>query len=78
MASNVGETPTDVRGVTSVSAPALEIVYSETSPSPEFAAYRYFPEGWIAKACTACPAVTGLPASGVSTPEFGSSRKMTI
>jgi hypothetical protein len=53
MVSKVGAVPTGVRGVTSVSPPTLEIVYKETSPSPEFAAYRYLPEGWITMDWTA-------------------------
>ena len=74
MASSVGAVPTFVRGVTSVSAPALEIVNNETSPSPAFAAYKNFFDGWMRIDCTAGPAVIGLPASWVRTPEFGSSR----
>src|SRR5882672_642831 len=42
---SVGEVPVAVRGVTSVSPPVLEIVYSEILLLPELAAYRYFPEG---------------------------------
>src|SRR5271169_837188 len=74
MARSVGAVPTTVRGVTSVSPPVLEMSYNDTSPSPEFAAYKNFPDGWTTSDCTAGPATMGLPASWVSTPEFGSSR----
>ena len=45
MASNIGVVPTAGRGVTSVSAPLLEIVNSDTSLSPEFATYKNFFDG---------------------------------
>jgi hypothetical protein len=73
----VGTEPALVRGVTSVSVPVLEIVYSEMFPcgvAPEFAAYRNYFDGCIANDCTPCPARMGLTANGVRTPEFGSSR----
>src|SRR5215472_16254234 len=44
IASNVGDVPALVLGVTSVSAPVLEIVYSEMLLLPELAAYKYFPD----------------------------------
>jgi hypothetical protein len=40
-----GAMPAFARGVTSVSAPVLEIVNNDTSPDPEFAAYRNFFDG---------------------------------
>src|SRR5215469_8261248 len=66
IASRVGAVPTFCRGVTSVSAPPLEMVNSDTVPlgvAPELAAYKNLFEGWITSDCTACPAVIGLPTS---------------
>jgi hypothetical protein len=77
----VGTEPTFVRGVTSVSVPVLEIVYSEMFPwgvTPEFAAYKNFFEGWTAIDSTPGPAKMGLTESGVKMPELGSSRYATI
>src|SRR5690349_19603924 len=45
MANKFGDVPTMVRGVTSVSAPSVATVNSETSLSPLLAAYRNFLEG---------------------------------
>ena len=81
MANNVGAVPTLKRGVCSVNAPELAMSNKDTVPvgvAPEFAAYKYFFDGYNTSDCTACPAVIGLPASCVSAPEFGSSRKITI
>src|SRR5215469_5781431 len=66
IASKVGAVPTFCRGVTSVSAPPLEMVNKDTVPlgvAPELAAYKNLFEGWITSDCTACPAVIGLPTS---------------
>jgi hypothetical protein len=42
--NSVGDVPAGCLGVTSVSPPVLEIVYSEMLLLPELDAYRYFPE----------------------------------